>query len=852
MQNQYNSVPLEMRSAAQWVCYRLFKGRKVPINPHNGRFASCNKPETWGTFDQCVAAFEHNKHVIDQSTGEPVVSGIGFVLTADDEFACIDLDLGATPEVADKQNRIYNTYKDVSYCELSPSGGLHVWLKTPKFKVCKSDKIEFYFESRFITVTGNTIDPKIDCLEYEANIDSLITWIRPQHNIECEIIYEDVTDAEFSDDEICNQAYNAANGKKFYDLFYGDWQAYYASQSEADFALINILAFYSKSNAQVKNIFRKSALSSRPKAQRDDYVDGIIRRSRDAGLNAASGVDLVALKDFIEQNSPINNSVGIAPSYNASSASIDDDAFMAYISSLPKDDDGVTQQSVINQKAAYAEAISKEFDNEIYTSNTPAVQAAGDNLEPVCSGDQQVEMSEPINFAAYEGDGNLLNDIAEYVYQSSPRPVKEFGVAAAIAILSGITGRCYNVSGTGLNQYTLMLAPSGVGKEAMASGIDNLINCVADEVPEAEDFVGAGDVASSQALINKMANGSKSFVSIFGEFGLKMKQMSAANAPAHLVGFRAAMLDLYNKSGRTKILRPSIYADDTKNKAPIKSPNFSFLGESTPMRFYEGLTEDMVLEGLLPRFNILEYEGIRVPFNKDHLKNSEVPAKLKERLTSLCRQCVMLNNQDRVADIGYSEDAEAYLDKINEIADDKINSTTDEVERVLWNRVHIKVLKLAALAAVSRDMYFPEIRVCDVEWAYNIILQNTIKIVNRFKKGVQEDATETCFQALNNHLWAEYSTATYVKHADLYEKFKFKAPFRVTENGRTRNLLNQTVIELQEAGILSLVDKTLLRKMGMPHNSKVYQILKHPDKMTSDMMPDVMKEFEYLKKLTKS
>ena len=823
MQNQYNSVPLEMRNNPQWVCFRLFKGRKVPINPHNGRFASCSDANSWGTFEQCVAAFDHNKHVIDQSTGEPVVSGIGFVLTADDEFACIDLDLGATPEVADKQSRIYNTYKDVSYCELSPSGGLHVWLKTPKFKACKSDKVEFYFESRFITVTGNTINPQINYLEYEGNIDSLITWIRPQHNIECEIIYEDVTDAEFSDDEICNQAYNAANGKKFYDLFFGDWQVYYASQSEADFALINILAFYSKSNNQVKNIFRKSVLGSRPKAQREDYVNNLIRRSRDAGLNAASGVDLVALKDFIEQNSPINNAVGIAQEQSVNNSSINND-----------DDD------------------MEEFNDEIYTSNTPDVQAAGYPVESVRNSDKQTEMSEPINFIAYEGDDNLLNDIAEYVYQSSPRPVKEFGVAAAIAILSGVTGRCYNVSGTGLNQYTLMLAPSGVGKEAMASGIDNLINSIMDIVPESEDFVGAGDVASSQALINKMANGSKSFVSVFGEFGLKMKQMSAANAPAHLVGFRAAMLDLYNKSGRTKILRPSIYADDTKNKAPIKSPNFSFLGESTPMRFYEGLTEDMVLEGLLPRFNILEYEGIRVPFNKDHLRNSEVPTDLKDRFASLCRQCVMLNKHDRTVDVTYATEAEAYLDKINVIADDKINSTTDEVERVLWNRVHIKVLKLAALAAVSRDMYFPEIRVCDVEWAYNIILQNTIKIVNRFKKGVQEDATETCFQALNNHLWAEYSTATYVKHADLYEKFKFKAPFRVVENGRTRNLLNQTVIELQEAGILSLVDKTLLRKMGMPHNSKVYQILKHPDKMTSDMMPDVIKEFEHLKKLTKS
>src|SRR5690606_12071521 len=46
----------------------------------------------------------------------------------------------------------------------------------------------------------------------------------------------------------------------------------------------------------------------------------------------------------------------------------------------------------------------------------------------------------------------LVGEIAQYIYQSSIRPVPEISLAAAIALVSGIIGRSYNISGTGLNQ----------------------------------------------------------------------------------------------------------------------------------------------------------------------------------------------------------------------------------------------------------------------------------------------------------------------------------------------------------------------------------------------------------------
>ena len=70
-----------------------------------------------------------------------------------------------------------------------------------------------------------------------------------------------------------------------------------------------------------------------------------------------------------------------------------------------------------------------------------------------------------------EKPADLLDEIASFIASAAPHPNNEIALAGAIALLSGICGRCYNTyTGAGLNQYILMLASTGMGKEAAASG----------------------------------------------------------------------------------------------------------------------------------------------------------------------------------------------------------------------------------------------------------------------------------------------------------------------------------------------------------------------------------------------
>src|SRR5690606_20053041 len=74
-----------------------------------------------------------------------------------------------------------------------------------------------------------------------------------------------------TDDQVMEMAWWADNGEKFQALWTGNWQAMgYPSQSEADMALMSMIAYYSDSDVQCLRLFRKSGLGKRDKAVKND------------------------------------------------------------------------------------------------------------------------------------------------------------------------------------------------------------------------------------------------------------------------------------------------------------------------------------------------------------------------------------------------------------------------------------------------------------------------------------------------------------------------------------------------------------------------------------------------------
>jgi len=267
--NSFHRLPAELQAMPQWCVTPGTATDKAP-RTIDGRHDSTTDPTTWTDFDTaCRVAAERKWRV-------------GFVFTAADPFACIDLDVVNEQTQTEKGVPIdpskWTTPEEIaryveiaeacdSYAEVSRSGfGLHILLRANIGPGCKRDGIEVYSQERFLICTGNVWcdKPLADRQEMLAN---MVTQMRPEGSTTSPLPDQPETE---DDAAVIARAQRAANGEKFTALGNGQWQGRYSSQSEADMALMSIIAFYSPNNAQCRRIFRKSELGKRDKATKDD------------------------------------------------------------------------------------------------------------------------------------------------------------------------------------------------------------------------------------------------------------------------------------------------------------------------------------------------------------------------------------------------------------------------------------------------------------------------------------------------------------------------------------------------------------------------------------------------------
>src|SRR5215218_2121317 len=84
--------------------------------------------------------------------------------------------------------------------------------------------------------------------------------------------------SELTDEEVIALAKGAKNAGKFEALWGGDTSGY-ASHSEADQALVSLLAFYTQDEGQLDDLYRKSGLCRQKWIERPDYRQRTIQRA---------------------------------------------------------------------------------------------------------------------------------------------------------------------------------------------------------------------------------------------------------------------------------------------------------------------------------------------------------------------------------------------------------------------------------------------------------------------------------------------------------------------------------------------------------------------------------------------
>jgi hypothetical protein len=762
--HKFANIPDEMLNYIQWIVWkyedidgnlaRYSAPTKIPYDAKTHGLASVSDPNTWTTFEKAVSVLQ-----------EGFYTGIGFVFTQRDPYSGIDLDdvskkleAKAISQIEcdlywQQQQKIYEEF--ASYTERSPSGkGLHIIVKGKVPTGRRRNSIELYSDKRYFTMTGDVYGGRTTIEPYQDLLTQL--WRQMGKGVPAEAYDGNVPEKE-PDEKIIERASNAHNHAKFNVLLKGDWRTIYQSQSEADFAFIDMIAFYTQNRTQIERIFRASQLGQRKKAQRGDYVNWMVNKSFD---NQLPPIDMEGL----------SNQLKLALAIEKSSDSVDPAA-----AEVGSSTSGVVEQELL----------------------LPGID-------------------EPVNRHLDLPKG-LVGDIAKFIFESSVRPLQEVSLCAALGLMAGICGRAYNIGGAGLNFYTLLLAQTGVGKEAISAGISKLVHHLEPTVPNIRKFI--GPTFRSDASIIKWLSANPSVLTIMNEFGLTLCQMSSAKNQMGAQAFlKEALLKLYPKSGQFDTYDPLAYSDKVKNTDVIRSPSLSIIGESVPEEFYKHMDESVISGGLLPRFMIIEVPaGVRPKLNEQaHLVKPEID--LLTRLGSLAAMCITLNTFDgprRVIDVQMEPEADKLLKDFNVYIDEQmVHAGNQDMIRQLWNRAHLKALKLASLLAVGCDKDFPIVSLEQANWAKNLVLRDVKNILGRayrgeFGEGASDTTEAKQFQALK-----EYMTDYFNLPLDQITKYdataeKYRNAGMVTYAYLQRRGVNQSVFRNDRMKATFAIKRTL-------------------------------------------
>lgn len=246
-------IPNELKNVPQWVNWKIVddenrpgKVKKIPVNPRTNGQAQSNNPSTWS----------------DYQTAEKNSKNIGFMFG--NGYFGVDID-DIEDDIyefknGDTDNIVYEfVYALKSYAELSISGkGLHIICKgkLPSAGRRKAN-VEMYSSGRFFIMTGTSVS------EFNE-INDCTDSIKPLHDKYIGTksqVQNKIVPMNLSERDIVNLALQSKNGNAFKILWEGNWEGFYQSQSDADLALCNHLAFWCQCNeSQMDVLFRKSGL----------------------------------------------------------------------------------------------------------------------------------------------------------------------------------------------------------------------------------------------------------------------------------------------------------------------------------------------------------------------------------------------------------------------------------------------------------------------------------------------------------------------------------------------------------------------------------------------------------------
>lgn len=261
----YENIPDNLKKEKRWCLYKIIqrdgKNTKLPLMP-NGKPAKSNDKMTWNSYEDCIAALNRN-----------IGDGLGFMLgdgyigididKVSDDIFVYSMDYNARSMTADFLRGIS------TYAEISPSKtGLHFIGKGEVPGERKRYKnLEIYDKDRFFTVTGNIIKDRDrnKVINIDSELKSLYEKYMPKINVINSENKRNPTVTSYNGEQdvlekLFDRGYFSYTGEDLRRIYYGNYESYFNSQSEADFFMLQRLLYYTADVEQSISFMENSGL----------------------------------------------------------------------------------------------------------------------------------------------------------------------------------------------------------------------------------------------------------------------------------------------------------------------------------------------------------------------------------------------------------------------------------------------------------------------------------------------------------------------------------------------------------------------------------------------------------------
>ena len=319
----------------------------------------------------------------------------------------------------------------------------------------------------------------------------------------------------------------------------------------------------------------------------------------------------------------------------------------------------------------------------------------------------------------------FINDLMNYTLRTAYYPNKALAFAGALAMLAHLTGRRFkDQRGSRFNIYLLALAKSGVGKEHPRGTNIDLATQMAFISELGDTF------ASGEGLEDSMCQ-SPSMLYQVDEIDYLFNTVKLKDSRAEQIN--SMLLKLYSESKTTHIMRKkAIQRGAPPVGTAIVQPHLTMFGTATPKFFYQSLTERTMENGLLARCIVLE-AGERGTAGDPHEED------FPESVIATVRNLIRIGHENNLSGeyprplvLQENPDATNRIREILGYADEeyrKASERGDDSANALWARAGEKVLKLAAIYAISENAVEPVITIDGVNWAWRFIEHMTRRML---------------------------------------------------------------------------------------------------------------------------